>query len=70
MPQLSPDIEQAIERAVEKYRAALLRMYRDGDVGKIETDCGVDTIHIKANPVRKEDPIVIDRGRVTTTKPR
>jgi hypothetical protein len=64
MPQLSPDIEQAIDRAVEKFRAALRRMYKDGDIGKIEADCGKDIIHIKANPVRKEEPIIIDRGHI------
>lgn len=64
MAQLSRDVEDAIERAVDKFRDKLRRMYKDGDVGSITADVGRDTIYIKANVVRKEEPVVIDRGHV------
>lgn len=67
MAQLSPDVTQAIEQAVSKFRAALVRMYTDEDVGSITADVGVDKIDIKANPVRKEKSVMIDRGHLATT---
>ncbi len=62
MAQLSPDVEHAIDRAVAKVRAVLVRLYEDGDVGSVTVDVGKDMIHVKANLVRKEEPFTIDRG--------
>jgi len=67
MAQLSPDVKQAIEMAVVKYRAALTRLYTDDDAGAITTDVGKEGISIKTTPVRKDEPIVIEQGRAVRT---
>jgi hypothetical protein len=66
MAQLSPAVKEAIELAIIKYRAHLTKLYVDGDVGSITTDVGADMIHIKSTPVRKDEPVVIERGRMVT----
>jgi hypothetical protein len=66
MSQLSPAVKEAIELAIIKYRTHLTKLYVDGDVGSIVTDVGVDMIHIKTTPVRKDEPVVIERGRMVT----
>lgn len=61
---VTPEVQDAINRAVERVRAAMLRMYADGDIGSIVADCGPEKIDVKANPIRKDDPVLIGRKRL------
>lgn len=54
-------LERMIEGALEQARAELMRLYADGDVGKIELNCGKDQIRVKATPERVYEPIRIEQ---------
>lgn len=53
----TPQLEQAIEDALEQVRTELIRLYADGDIGKIEVNCGKARIVVKALPERINEPV-------------
>lgn len=56
-----------IEIVVEQFRAELLRMYEAGEIGKIECDCGTDRWVVRSMPIRRNDPVQVDRqNRIVT----
>jgi hypothetical protein len=54
-------LEKMIDCALKQARAELMRLYADGDIGKIELNCGKQQIRVKATPERIHEPVTIEQ---------
>lgn len=57
MVQLTPQLKQAIEKALTQARDELVRLYSDNDVGTITLHVGKKQIRVKATPERSHEPV-------------
>lgn len=58
--QPTPELEKAINEALEQTRTELLRLYEHGDVGAVTIHCGHKQLRVKASPERIYEPIPLE----------
>jgi len=56
-----------LERVIEQFRAELVRMYLAGEIGKIECDCGDNRWVVRSMPIRRNEPVQVERKHKAIT---